>query len=376
MKRLMYFFIIVSLFSCSKNENGNFIFERTWKDGQATDIIISSDTMYVVAGEAEGSPFIIKVNRSGSRIFEYLPGVNGAFNSLLEDTSGYYAAGHSNGDILVSRINHQGEEEWSALLNVPIDVSKAVIRPEGEDSFLVCGSAHIDSSGASVFSLFSVDRTGTVSGEELADPGYNVTVNDFVINSSGNIYAALAKSADGSKSRASVAEMTKSGDILWENELYNNSKFAAACQVIKIYDNGDIFVAGKTELNIDDNTLENSFLATLDPGGDVKMKKYLESSNIGVDISFDDFDRAHMLNRNCFIINIINNISAQVEEMDETLIRTFAVCDPYATDSYGSAIKITAGDNYLLCGSQSGKVYYALRKGDTGSGDLIGDTVE
>ncbi len=302
--------------------------------------------------------------------------MNGAFNSLLEDTSGYYAAGHSNGDILVSRINHQGDEEWSALLTVPLDVSKAVIRPDGENSFLVCGSAHIDSSDASVFALFSIDRTGTISGEALPDMAYKVTVNDFVINPSGNIYAALAKAVEGSKSRASVVEMTKSGEVLWENELYNNSRFAAACQAIKIYDNGDIFVTGKTELNIEDNTLENSFLSALGSDGDVKIKKYLESSNCGVDIGFDEFDRVHMLNRNCFIINIINNISAQLEEMDETLIRTFAVCDPYATDSFASAVKITEGGDYVLCGSQSGKVYYSLRKGDTGNNDLTGDTVE
>lgn len=376
MKRLMYFLIAVSLLSCSKNENGNFIFEKTWKDGRANDVIISSDTMYIIAGEAEGSPFIIKVNRSGSRILEYLPGVNGAFDSFIEDTSGYYAAGHSNGDILVSRINHEGEEEWSVLVAVPVDVSKAVIRPEGGDSFLVCGSADIDSADAAAFGMFSIDRSGTVSGETLAEPGFDVTINDFVINAAGNIYAAMAKTVEGSKSKASVAEMTKSGVILWENELYNNSRFAAACQAVKVYDNGDIFVTGKTELNIDDNTLENSFLASLGPDGTVKMKKYLESSNCGVDIGFDGFDRAHILNRNCFIINIINNISAQLEDMDETLIRVFAVCDSYATDSYGSAMKITAGGDYILCGSQAGRVYYSLRKGGTANEDLTGGTVE
>lgn len=376
MKGLAFFLIAVLLLSCSKNENGDFIFEKTWKDGRANDVIVGSDTMYIIAGEAENSPFIIKANRSGSRIFEYLPGGNGAFNSLIEDTSAYYAAGHSEGDILVSRINHQGEEEWSVLLTVPVDVSKAVIRPGGGDSFLVCGSADIGPDGAAVFVLFSIDRSGTVSGETLADPGFNVTINDFMVNSAGNIYAAMAKTVEGSKSRASVAEITKSGEILWENELYNNSRFAAACQAVKVYDNGDIFVTGKTELNIDDNTLENSFLASLGPEGDVKMKKYLESSNCGVDVGFDGFDRAHILNRNCFIINIINNISAQLADMDETLIRTFAVCDSYATDSYASAMKITGGGDYILCGSQAGRVYYSLRKGDTANEDLTGDTVE
>lgn len=375
MKGLAYFLIAVSLLSCSKNENGDFIFEKNWKEGRANDMIVGSDTMYIIAGEAENSPFIIKANRSGSRVFEYLPGGDGAFNMLIEDTSAYYAAGHSEGDILVSRINHQGEEEWSVLLTVPADVSKAVIRPDGEDSFLVCGSANIDQAGSAVFGLFSIDRSGNLSGETLVDPGFNVTINDFVVNAAGNIYAAMAKTVEGSKSRASVAEITKSGDILWENELYNNSRFAAACQAIKVYDNGDIFVTGKTELNIDDNTLENSFMASLDTYGDVKMKKYLENSNCGVDIAFDEFDRAHILNRNCFIINIISNISVQ-DEMDETLIRTFAVCDPYATDSYGSAMKITGGGDYILCGSQAGKVYYSLRKGDTGNEDLTAGTGE
>lgn len=375
MKGLAYFLIAVSLLSCSKNENGDFIFEKNWKDGRANDVMVGSDTMYIIAGEAENSPFIIKANSSGSRVFEYLPGGDGAFNTLIEDTSAYYAAGHSEGDILVSRINHKGEEEWSVLVAVPADVSKAVIRPDGEDTFLVCGSANIDSAGAAVFGLFSIDRSGNISGETLADPGFNVTINDFVVNAAGNIYAAMAKTVEGSKSRASVAEITKSGDILWENELYNNSRFAAACQAIKVYDNGNIFVTGKTELNIDDNTLENSFTASLDTYGDVKMKKYLESSNCGVDIAFDEFDRAHILNRNCFIINIISNISVQ-DEMDETLIRTFAVCDPYATDSYASAMKISGGGDYILCGSQAGKVYYSLRKGDTGNEDLTAGTGE
>lgn len=363
----MYFLMVLTLLSCSKNENGSFSFEKTWKDGLATDVIISSDTMYVIAGEAEGAPFIIKVNSSGSRIFEYLPGVNGAFTSLLEDSSGYYAAGHSNGDILVSRISHGGEEEWSATLTVPFDVSTAVIRPGADNPFLVCGSADTDSAGSAVFSLFSIDRAGLTSGETLPDPGFDVSINDFVLNSEGTIYAALAKKVDGSKSRASVAEMTVTGDILWENELYNNSRFAAACQALKVYDNGDIFVTGKTELSSDDNTLENSFMSVLYSYGDVKVKKYLENSNCGMDIVFDGFDRAHILNRNCFIINIINNISAQDETMDETLIRTFAVCDPYATDYYASAMKINDAGDYVLCGSQAGKVYYALRKGDTGS---------
>lgn len=365
--------IVVSLFSCTKDDESNFVFEKTWKEGEATDIIISADTMYVVSGETDGTPFIIKLNWSGSRIFEYLPGINGTFNSVLEDTSGYYAAGHSGGDILISRISHEGEEMWSTLVEMPEDVSKAVIRQEADNSFLVCASTHFDQEDASVFKLLSVDSSGRITGETVVEPGFNVTVNDFVINSGGNIYIAMTKSVEGTKSKASVAEVTKSGTVLWENELYNNSKFAAACRAVSIYDNEDIFISGKTELNIEDNTLENSFLAVLHPGGDVKIKKDLENSNMGVGICFDEFDRVHVLNRNCFLINIISNISVQTD-MDERLIRTFAVCDPYATDSYASSMKITDDGNYILCGSQAGKVFYSLRKGDTGNMEPAGGT--
>ncbi len=365
MRRLIIPILALVLFSCSKKDDGNFIFEETWTGGLAEDVILSPDTMYVIAGYTNGFPFVIKIDRSGKRILEYHSEAEGEFNSIVIDTSGYYAAGNSDGEMIVSRIGFDGIEDWTVSLGMGANILRSVIRKYDEDSFIVTGSDHVDSLDAGVFKIAVINRNGDIESETEVDPGYNIAVSDFVVEPGGNIYVALAKSVAGSKSKASVAEITLGGNIIWETELYNNNKFAAACINIERNGSDDIYVTGKTELRVDDNNLENSFLSILGPEGNVIEKIYLENSNCGVDIAFDDFERVHLLNRNCFLIDIIGTDGST----DESLFRTFEVCDPYETDTYASGMKINADDNYILCGAHTGKVYYALRKGFAANGE-------
>ena len=359
MNRAIYILLALMLISCSKNETGNFIFEKSWQNGRAHDALVLSDTSFLVAGQADGMPFLIMTNRSGSRIMEYESGKAGAFTSVVDDTSAYYAAGFSGGDILVERISKNGINDWSVIISTEAYASRSIIKKDITGSFIVTGSCDPDSVDASSFKMVLIDRNGNITDETEVSPGYNVAASDFCTGSSGNIYLALSKNTGSAKTMASVAGVSPDGNILWEEELYNNSKFAAASMAIDIYQD-NLYVTGKTELSIEDNTLENSFLVEVDTYGNTGSKTYLENSNIGVDIVFDDFERVHLLNKNCFLVDIIGMLS----DDDLTLFRTFEVCDPYQTGALAAAFDLTDDGNYLMCGSRSGKVYYSLRKGD------------
>lgn len=361
-RTLIPFLVLITLFSCSKQENELFTFEKTWQSGSAEDVAVTADSMYLIAGNAQGFPFIIKVNRSGSRIMEYISDLSGSFTSVIGDTSGYYACGYSNGDIIITKVKPDGSKVWSVLIETFANTANAVILKKTDNSFLVSGSCDADSLDSDTFDLVEVDREGNVLSEKQIQPGYNIAVSDIAYEVSGNLFLAIAKNVTGSKSKASVAELTPDGNFLWETELYNNANFAAACLSIAVGDNGNIYLTGRTELKIEDNTLENSFLASVGQDGNVIRKEYLENSNRGVDLVFDDLDRVHMLNRNCFIINILG----LTLDSDESRIRTFEVCDPYQTGAKATSLKINPENDYILCGSKSGKVYYALRKGEEG----------
>ncbi|MEZ5011834.1 MAG: hypothetical protein R2744_09705 [Bacteroidales bacterium] len=89
--------------------------------------MITSDSLYLVAGTINGEVTAIKAGRSGKTVFNFSPGISGTFTSVLEDTSGYYLAGSSGGDLLVTRLNSEGEEVWTFTESATGEVLNAVI---------------------------------------------------------------------------------------------------------------------------------------------------------------------------------------------------------------------------------------------------------
>ncbi|MDO9580745.1 MAG: hypothetical protein Q7J06_09315 [Bacteroidales bacterium] len=89
----------------------------------------------------------------------------------------------------------------------------------------------------------------------------------------------------------------------------------------------------------------------------VRWKKYLENSNSGSAIVFDEMENLMMLNRNCFIINLAN----PGDGTEAGRIRMLSLCDSYNTDAFGSGIVINYDENILVAGTRGGNFYLALK---------------
>lgn len=365
MKRLIpVFFLIVLLSSCRKSQS-DLIWEKSYAKGEALFIRPSSDSGFIACGETAGKPYFIRLDKSRKLIIDFTAENPGLFSSAWFDTSGYITAGSTAGKMLLMRHSAKGIKLWEQTFDAGFKIDYTNIFYSGGGNFLAIGTAAPDSSVSVTPGLFFVrfDTTGLIITEKkilsslFISANEALSANKAVVDNTGSIYLALTKKNTGSKSKASIARFNNLFQKLWETDLYNNPDFGAASLSIKLDGSGNVCVSGNTELSTKDGTLNNSFMASLSNTGTIRWKKYLENSNTGSALILNDAGDMMMLNKNCFIINILSTSDG----LDAGKIRMFSLCDSNNTDALGSDLCINYDKNILVAGTRGGSFYLALK---------------
>jgi hypothetical protein len=358
-KSLIPLFIFMLMLSYCKKSETDFIWERSYGEGEALFLRSSSDSGIIACGEISGKPYLIRLGKNRNIKIEISGENPGLFSSVWSDTSGYITGGSSDGKMLLMRHSMKGTKLWELSFDGGFKVDFTKMFYEGNGNLLALGTASADSSdsGATGLLLVRFDTTGQIISENNIPETAFVSAQGAALDIEGNLYLALTRQGTGAKPKASIAKFNDLFQKLWETELYNNPNFGAASLSIILDANGNIYASGKTELSTEGDILNNSFLASLTNAGSVRWKKYLENSNAGSAIIFDDPGDVMMLNENCFIINIAN----QDNGSETGRIRMFGVCDPYNTDAFGSDFDVNYDGNIMVAGQRGGNFYLALK---------------
>lgn len=99
LKRLFPFFIIIItiiLSSCSKSES-DFLWEKSYGNGEAYFIRSSPDSGLVACGQMDGKPYFIRLDKTRKHKFDFSGEISGLFSAAWYDTSGYITGGNSGG---------------------------------------------------------------------------------------------------------------------------------------------------------------------------------------------------------------------------------------------------------------------------------------
>jgi hypothetical protein len=355
-----FVFLVISLFvvSCNK-EPDDFIWEKSFGQGDAFFVKAASDSGIVSCGTISDSPYLLKLKKDKTTAVEFTSDCEGLFNSVWFDTSGFVAGGSSNGKMLLACIGIDGNKVWDTLLISTFKVELTGLIYEGSGTLTAVGTAMPDSaeSGSSGILFVKFDTTGKIISKKESTEASFVAASRITADGSGNILLPLTRMKPYSKSQASVAKYSAEFNKLWETVLYNNSNFGAASRGIIADDAGKIYVAGNTELSSGDSVLNNSFMVSLSSSGSINWKKYLEKTNSGTALIFNEDESLMMLNTGCFIVSIAN----PEDGSDAGKIRMFEVCDSKETDAFGRDLDLNYDGNILVAGSKGGSYYLALK---------------
>ena len=269
------------------------------------------------------------------------------------------AAGSADRKMLLARIDGNGKKIWDTVFTTNYVIDRASLSYLGNGDFLAVGSADPDSVSALSSGLLFVwfDSTGTVSDlGEVIETGF-FAANEAIVDNIGNIFLAATRMITGDKPKASVIKYNQLLQKIWEKELYNNPNFGAASLGIRADNSGNIYVSGKTELEVSTGVQYNTFIALTAASGTVNWKNYLEYANAGSSVIIDESGQPVILNRNCIIINSINKEDGSVSE----IIRTYRECDSQNTDTYGYYIDVDYQGNLIAAGSRGGRYYLVMK---------------
>ncbi len=357
--RFIPVFLLVFLLSSCKKAESDFIWEKSYGKGEALFLKSSPDSGFIACGEKEGKPYFIRLDKNRKLIIDFSSDFPGLFNSAWFDTSGYISAGSSSGKMLLMRHSRTGIKLWEKSLDAGFQIDYTNLIYTGNGELLAIGTARPDSSGIGATGLLFVrfDTTGIVSVQKKIPETVFIAAADAAIDKSGNIFLPLTRKAQGSKSKASVAKYNDQFVKLWETDLYNNPSFGAASLTIKLDAPGNVYVGGNTEVSTNKGTLNNSFMASLTLSGTLKWKAYRENSNSGCSLIFNEIGNIMMLNRNCFVISLIN----PADGTDAGTKRMFSVCVSENTDAFGSDFDLTYDKNILLAGKLGDSFFLALK---------------
>jgi len=344
--------------SCSKPAD-NFIWERTFGEGAAYFIKTTPDSGIVSGGKTNGSPYLIKLRKDKSTAFEFRSSRNGLFSSVWFNTSFYVAGGSSNGMMLLACFGKDGTMIWDTLLAAGFKIRTTGLVFSGNGNIAAVGSAMPDSveTGSSGILFVRFDTAGNIMQKKETTEANFAAAGKITDDLSGNILIPLTRKKPYSKAQASVAKYSYEFNKLWETDLYNNTDFGAASRGIISDAQGNVYVAGNTELASGESVLNTSFLVSLSPSGSLRWKKYLEKTNSGTALIFDENGSLMMLNANCFIVNLAD----PADGSDEGIIRMFDVCNSKETDVSGNDLDLFYDGNILVAGSKGGTYYLALK---------------
>lgn len=346
------------LISCSKDDPSEFMWEKTKGIGTVKDTGIVNDTIFLIAGSSASNPLFLSCNDAGKTLFTYAPEFSGTFTSIASADDGYYLAGASQNNVLITHVDLEGAEVWDTIIDVSTKVNIAQIDWLDSGYLMVCAGSHPDSLSSSSFEVIIIDTEGEIAELTTASPGFYPSVTGLQISSPTEIFISLTKNYGLGNSFSSVARITSEGSIIWETELFNNPSYAAASNSLD-EKNGMLYVTGSLEQIGTDETLINSFVASITSLGAVENKEFLENSNSGSDSDFNADGDIAVLNRNCLILSIGPvPVGEDIEQF-----RVLDVCDSYDTNVKGYTLSASAEGSYLIAGSKGGKFYYALRSG-------------
>jgi hypothetical protein len=244
-------------------------------------------------------------------------------------------------------------------LTAGFDVELTGLLYSGTGNLVAVGTAKPDSaaSGSTGILFVKFDTTGQIIEKKEVAETIFIAANKITADRSGNIFLPLTRKKTYAKSQASVAKYSADFNRLWETDLYNNTSFGAASLGIILDDQGNIYVTGNTELSSEEGVLSNSFLVSLASSGSVKWKKYLEKTNSGAALIFNDNEILMMLNTNCFIVNMAN----PEDGSEAGKIRMFDICNSKETDAFGKDLDLNYDASILVAGSKGGNYYLALK---------------
>jgi hypothetical protein len=359
MKKLIALSLLIFLIASCKKESSDFIWERSYSQGNAFFVASTSDSGFVGCGMMNNKPYLVKLSSNKSTETDFTYERNGLFSSAWSDASCFIAGGSNNGKMLLARIDNNGSKVWDTTFTSGFYVDLTTLCYTGSGTFLAVGTASPDSAGSIGTGLLFVkfDATGKIiTRKEITETTF-IAASGAVTDINGNILLALTRKSGSSKTKASVSKYNSDIQKLWEIDLYNNTQIAAGSFGIITDDAGNAYVTGKTEVTRTEGTLDNSFLASISTSGAIRWKRYLENSNSGSALIFNDSDVLMMLNKNCMIINMANPDDGS----DAGFIRMFSVCDSYNTDAFGAHLDLNYDGNILAAGSRGGNFYLALK---------------
>ena len=275
MKKIPVLILALFLISSCKKETDDSKWERSFGQGNAFFIKSSPDSGIIACGILDNKPYLIKLSEKKVLVTEYKSETDGLFSSVWSETSYFIAAGNSSRKMLLTRIDNKGLEVWDTVIAAGFDIDLTNLSYTGNGTLLATGTASADSSDAGATGLLFVrfDTTGhVIEHKEITGTGF-VSAEKAFVDGQGNIFLPLTRRSTGAKTGASVAKYNSDFQKLWETELYNNPNFAAAGYGIVVDGSGNIYVTGKTEVSRESGTLDNSFLASLNPSGSLRWKK-------------------------------------------------------------------------------------------------------
>jgi hypothetical protein len=360
MNRLVPFLlVIIVLSSCNEKTQSDFIWEKTYGEGSAYLIKSSSDSGFYVCGESTGSPLFVRFDKDRSVVIELKSDVRGLFSSAWFDTSGYITGGNIDGKMLLMRYGKSGNRIWEKSFDAGFRVDFTELLYTGHGNFLALATASPDSakSGSTGLLFVRFDTTGQILAQKnLPDPNF-VSACSAVLDDIGNVYLAVTRKTSYAMPKASVAMYNDLFQKIWETELYNNPDFGANSLAVMLDDRKNVYVAGRTGVAAEGGIVDNSFVASLTTSGAINWKMYLESSNSGTALVFDETKSLLTLNKNCLIIRK----NSPDNGADEEIIRPFSECVSEDTDAFAMDFCINYDKNFLFAGSKGGVFYLALK---------------
>lgn len=337
----------------------DFIVEYSGGEGVAYSLLLLPDSGFLSCGSVADKAFLMRSSRLGKKIFDYSSAHEGAFRSVWYDTAFIIAGGSSQSQLLLTKLTPDGTVIWEKIVASGVPAGMVTLFGSDMPGELVALCGPDQDSGeksASGFYVVRFDTSGVIIDEKMRTLTGTVYFSGAVMTGDGGYVTAVTRVAGTAKPRASVMRLNNSLATLWECELMNNPSYGAvSLDICNMH--GGYAVSGRTELVYEGSLLDNSFVSGISEEGRVLWRKYPENSNEGVSVARGEGDLVYLLNRNCYIVNIL----AAVDGSDYSRIRTFKACDPYNTSTSARTLILNHYSMLIMAGSRSGK-YYVLMK--------------
>ncbi len=352
--------MLAALISCESEED-DFVWQFKQGSGRAYFIENTADSGFVSAGILNGNAFTMMTDRTGKKVFSYTSEYAGSYRSVWNDTSVYMVAGVSDSKLVLGRLTNEGELVWEKTVDTEGVVSNVFLFSKGEGEFsVVCSAGPEDTTlTSSTLSIVSFDTSGVISSQSGRDHVGLFAVTGIADWTDGSITLAVTKSYPEGKPDAYAIRIGSDLNTIWQRELITNPSYGGASLGLCRAPSDGVYVIGRTEYISENNLFTNTFISAVSSTGTVRWTSYPESSNEGAAVRLDDNGVIHLLNKNCFIVNRLND--NQTSATDAGSIKVYAVCDSYDTGALADYFTINYDGNLLLAGSQSGSYFIALK---------------